>query len=130
MLGLVLTRKQRLLDLYIALGMQVAALILTSELLRTEAQTPFVGLTIGTYIATSLATLYVLVVAEFKPVAMETCTFMTWIVCNAAFAATMLVPPSTQDQPNNLMMDREPEPRVSVAPKDIRPKTVLMVNGR
>ena len=34
MLGLVLTRKQRLLDLYIALGMQVVALIVASEMQR------------------------------------------------------------------------------------------------
>jgi len=122
MLGLVLTRKQRLLDLYIALGMQVLALIVTSEFQRAHAEAPFVGLSVGTYIASALATIYVLIVAEFKPIAMETCTFVTWVVCNTAFAAIMIVPPATEQLP----VERE----ARVMPAAVERQAVRLNAGR
>jgi len=124
MLGLVLTRKQRLLDLYLALGMQVVALIVASEMQRAHAEAPFLGLTIGTYIASALATLYVLVVAEFKPVAMETCTFVTWIVCNTAFAAILLVPPTPEQLPE------ERERAACVAPATVDRPLARLLAGK
>jgi hypothetical protein len=107
MFGIVLAQKHRMLDLYLALGFQVIALILFSELERLQVAAPIVALSLGAYAAASLSTIYVLVVAEFKPVKMETATFATWLVCNAAFATALLVPNAVEDPTPN--KDREPE---------------------
>jgi hypothetical protein len=90
--------RQRRTDLFAALSFQVAGLIAVNELHRGEYALPLLSIALSAYAASALASLYVLVVTEFKPVAFETASFSLWIVVNAAFVASMTMPLSTPCQ--------------------------------
>ena len=102
---ILLTKKQRQVDLCIAVIFQAGCLIGVCELELAKYALPVVGVMLGAYIAASLSTIYVLIVSEFKPVLMETVSFTYWILCNILFVVVMCFPPAAQ-QPT------EPEARI------------------
>ena len=66
---------------------KIGGLIAVNELHRGEYALPLVSIAVSAYAASALATLYVLVVTEFKPIAFESASF-TWIIVNTAFVAS------------------------------------------
>ena len=81
-----MTVRQRRTDLFVGLTFQVVGLFAVSELLHGEYPLPLVAISVSAYGAASLASLYVMIVTEFRPVAFETASFSLWMLTNAAFA--------------------------------------------
>jgi hypothetical protein len=84
-----MTVRQRRTDLFVALTFQVVGLFIVCELLRGEYALPLVAISLSAYAAASLASLYVLVVTEFRPIAFESASFTLWILTNALFTFTV-----------------------------------------
>jgi hypothetical protein len=105
-----MTVRQRRTDLFVWLAFQIVGLVVVTELLRGEYALPLVSIAVSAYIASSLASMYVLVVTEFKPVAFETASFVLWTVINAAFAFSI----HTSHMPKATNIE-EPRERIPVA---------------
>ena len=107
-----LTKRQRQIDLCIAVVFQAISLILACELEHAKVALPVVGVVVGAYVAASVTTLYVLVVSEFKPVLMETVASTYWILCNVLFSAVLFLPAVPRQA--------EPEAHVHQVQREIR----------
>ena len=112
----VITTRQRRTDLFAALAFQIGGLIAVNELHRGEYALPLVAIAVSAYAASALATLYVLVVTEFKPIAFESASFTLWIIVNAAFVASLTIPFSKAIVPEPRM-----DPRDSVTAAGMHP---------
>ena len=84
-----MTVRQRRTDLFVWLTFQIIGLVVVTELLRGDYPLPLVSIAVSAYVASSLASMYVLIVTEFKPVAFETASFVLWTVINGAFAFSL-----------------------------------------
>ena len=87
-----ITVRQRRTDLFVAFAFQIAGLIAVSELRRGDYALPLLSIALSAYAASALASLYVLVVTEFKPVTFETASFSLWLIVNAALVASLTAP--------------------------------------
>jgi len=93
----VITIRQRRTDLFVGLIFQVLALVAVNEMLRSgDYALPSMAISAGVFVTAAMASLYVLVVSEFKPVAFETSAFVLWVLTNAAFAVTVWSPFQTK----------------------------------
>ena len=93
--GMISTRQRRT-DLFLALFFQIMGLFAINELRHGDYALPLLTVALSTYAASALASLYVLVVTEFKPLAFETASFALWISINTVFAASVLTPFGTK----------------------------------
>ncbi len=84
-----MTVRQRRTDLFVGLTFQVVGLFIVSELLHGDYALPLVAISVSAYGAAALASLYVMIVTEFRPVAFETASFTLWMLTNAAFAFSL-----------------------------------------
>jgi hypothetical protein len=109
----VITIRQRRTDLFVALIFQALSLVAVNELLRSgDYSMPAMAIAGSVFVTSALATIYVLVISEFKPVAFETSAFALWVVTNAAFGITIWSPAKVKV--TELPQEERPRPAVVI----------------